>query len=169
MRLGNRQETAVSIGLDGENQWFPSQDSKLTYEFSWMGNEQTSVLLRVYLPLVHVKHPRDHKANINILKIMEKELDKIPKDFKSNYHSDSTTMTNPSSRNLPIVFEQLGDKIRHNSELLKAGYEYLKLSSHKIEKCVSLCMVMKNKGCIYKISRNKNRIANGDNGVITAP
>lgn len=45
MRLGNRQEAAVSIGLDGENQWFPSQDSKLTYEFSWMGNEQTSVLL----------------------------------------------------------------------------------------------------------------------------
>lgn len=138
MRLGNRQEAAVSIGLDGENQWLPSQDSKLTYEFSWMGNEQTSVLLRVYLPLVHVKHPRDHKANINILEKMEKELNKIPKDFKSNYHSDNTIMTNPSSRNLPIVFEQLGDKIRHNSELLKAGYEYLKLSSHNILKNVFL-------------------------------
>jgi len=57
--------------------------------------------------------------------------------------------------------------IRHNSELLKAGYEYLKLSSHITEKCVSLWMVMKNEGCICKISRN-NRTANGDNGVMAA-
>lgn len=77
-------------------------------------------------------------------------------------------MTDLFSRKLPIVFEQLCDKIRHNSELLKAGYEYLKLSSRNIEKCVSLCMVMKNEGCIYKISRNNNGIENGDNGVITA-
>lgn len=168
MGLGNREEAAVSIGLDGENQWFPSEDSELPHELAWMGDEQTGVLLRVYLPLVHVKHPRDHKANINILEKMEKELNKFPKDFKSNYHSDSTIMTDPFSRKLPIVFEQLGDKIRHNSELLKADYEYLKLSSHNIEKRVSLCTVMKNEGCIGKISRDNSRTANGDNGVITA-
>lgn len=168
MGLGNRQEAAVSVGLDGENQRFPSQDGELAHELSGMGNEETGVLLRVYLPLVHVKHARDHKANINILQKMERELNKIPKGFKGNYRSDSTTMTDLFSRKLPIVFEQLGDKMRHNGELLKAGYEYLKLSSHNIEKRVSLCMVMKNEGCICTISRNNSRIANGDNGVIAA-
>ena len=110
MGLRNRQEAAVSIGLDGENQRFPSQDSELAYEFSWMGNEQTGVLLRVYLPLVHVKHPRDHKANINILEKMETELNKISKDFKSNCQGDNTITTDLFSRKLPTVFEQLGDK-----------------------------------------------------------
>lgn len=44
----------------------------------------------------------------------------------------------------PIAFEQLDGKIRHNSELLKAGYEYLKLSRHNIEKRVPLWVVIKN-------------------------
>lgn len=97
-----------------------------------------------------------------------KELNEIPRGSKSSYPSESTIMTDLLSRKLPIVFEQLGDKIRHDSELLKAGYEYLKLSSHNIEKCVSLCMVMKNEGCISKISSHNNRTADGDNGVIAA-
>lgn len=158
MGLGNREEAAVSIGLDGENQRFPGQDRELPNELPRVGDEEAGVLLRVYFPLVHMKHPRDHKANINILEKMEKELNKPPKDFKSNYGSDCTITTNLFSRKLPIVFEQLGDKTRHNSELLKAGYEYLKLRSHNIEKHASLCVVMKNEGCICKIARNYNRI-----------
>lgn len=67
MGLRNRQEAAVPISLDGENQGLPSQDSELSHKFSWMGNEQAGVLLGVYLPLVYMKHPRDHKANVNIL------------------------------------------------------------------------------------------------------
>lgn len=152
MGLRNRQEAAVPISLDGENQGLPSQDSELSHKFSWMGNEQAGVLLRVYLPLVHMKHPRDHKANVNILEKTETEPNKIPTDFKSNYRNDSIIMTNLFSRKLSTAFKQLGDKIRHNSELLK-GYEYLKLSSRNIEKCVSLCMVMKNKGCVCKIKK----------------
>lgn len=92
MGLGNRQEAAVSIGLDGENQWFPSENSKLAHEFSWVSNEQAGVLLRVDLLLVHVKHPRDHKANVNILEKMETKLNRVPKDFKSNYHNDGAIM-----------------------------------------------------------------------------
>lgn len=165
--LGNRQEATVSIGLDGENQWFPSENSKLAHEFSWVSNEQAGVLLGVDLLLVHVKHPGDHKANINILEKMETTLNEIPKDFKSNYHNDSTIMANLFSRKPSTAFKPLGDKVKYDSELLR-GYEYLKLNGHNIEKCVSPCMVMKNWICICKISRNKNRIGNEDSGVITA-
>lgn len=83
MGLGDGEEAAVSIGFDGEDEWFPSQDRKLPHKLSWVGNEQAGVFLWVYLPLVHMKHPRNHKANINILEKMEEELNKIPKDSKA--------------------------------------------------------------------------------------
>lgn len=158
--LGDGEEAAVSVGLDGEDQRLPSEDGELPHELPGVGDEEAGVLLRVNLPLVHVQHARDHKANIDILEQMggkkkKKSSIKI-QDFKS-----SATMTDLFPRKLPIAFEQLGGKIRHNSELLKAGYEYLKLSRHNTEKCVSLWVVMKNEGCIFEISRNNNRIGSG--------
>lgn len=45
MGLGDGEEAAVSIGLDGEDQWFPSEDRELPHKLSWVGNEQAGVLL----------------------------------------------------------------------------------------------------------------------------
>lgn len=82
MRLGDGEEAAVSVGLDGEDQWLPSEDSELAHELPGVGDEEAGVLLRVNLPLVHVEHPRDHKANIDILEQMGKK--KKIKEFNKN-------------------------------------------------------------------------------------
>lgn len=86
MGLGDGEEAAVSVGLDGENQWLPSEDSELAHQLPRVGDEKAGVLLRVNLPLVHVEHPRDHKTNIDILeqtgkKKEIKELNKNPPRF----------------------------------------------------------------------------------------
>lgn len=70
MGLGDGEEAAVPVGLDGEDQGLPSEDSQLAHQLPGVGDEQAGVLLRVNLPLVHVEHPRDHKANIDILEKM---------------------------------------------------------------------------------------------------
>lgn len=70
MGLGDGEEAAVSVGLDGEDQWLTSEDSELAHELPGVGDEEAGVLLRVNLPLVHMEHPRDHKANIDILEQM---------------------------------------------------------------------------------------------------
>lgn len=43
--LGDGQKSTIPIGLDGEDEWFPSQDSKLPHQLPWVGNEQTRLLL----------------------------------------------------------------------------------------------------------------------------
>lgn len=70
MGLGDGEEAAVSVGLDGEDQGLPSEHSELAHQLPRVGDEEAGVLLRVNLPLVHMEHPRDHKANIDILEQM---------------------------------------------------------------------------------------------------
>lgn len=110
MGLGDGEEAAVSVGLDGEDQWLTSEDSELAHELPGVGDEEAGVLLRVNLPLVHMEHPRDHKANIDILEQMggkknpKNNTIKIPQDIKSNYPSDSAITTDLLPRKLPYSF-----------------------------------------------------------------
>ena len=66
--FGYREEAAVAVRPDGEDEGLPCEHGELPHQFARVGDEQARVLLAVNHALVHVQHPRDDKLHTYILK-----------------------------------------------------------------------------------------------------
>lgn len=67
MCLGDGQEAAVPLGLDGEDEGLPGQDSQLANQLAGTCHKQPRLLLTVNPPLVDVQQTRDHKQDAHLL------------------------------------------------------------------------------------------------------
>lgn len=81
MGFGNGQETAVSLGSNGEYERLSGQDGELTHELSGMRHKQSRLFFAVNLPLVNVEEARNHKLDAHLLKQQQdtrRKLDSQP-------------------------------------------------------------------------------------------
>lgn len=65
--LGDGEEAAVPVGLDGEDEGLPGEHGQLAHHLPGARDEQAAVLVAVDLPLVHVQQPRDDKQDVHVL------------------------------------------------------------------------------------------------------
>lgn len=67
VRLGDGQEAAVPVGLDGEDEGFPGEHGQLAHHLPRARDKQAAVFVAVDLPLVHVQQPGHHKQDVHVL------------------------------------------------------------------------------------------------------
>lgn len=67
VRLGDGQEAAVPVGLDGEDEGLPGEHGQLAHHLTRARDKQAAVFVAVDLPLVHVQQPGHHKQDAHVL------------------------------------------------------------------------------------------------------
>lgn len=55
--LGYGEEGAVFVSPDTEDKGLPCENSQVTHQLSWVGDEQQGLLLTVYHTLVNMEQP----------------------------------------------------------------------------------------------------------------
>lgn len=67
VRLGDGQEAAVPVGLDGEDEGFSGEHGQLAHHLPRARDKQAAVFVAVDLPLVYVQQPGHHKQDVHVL------------------------------------------------------------------------------------------------------